>query len=80
MAPVATSTTRSCDVSYCMSASGARLPSTTIDLPSGVQSMDAALRSSPAPTLHLPVVSWRAVPPSAGTTKRCVNPSSRYPT
>ena len=38
---------------------------------------EAPPRSSPAPTLHLPVVSWRAVPPSAGTTNRWVNPSSR---
>ena len=62
IAPVATSTTRSCDVSYFMSASGRGSALKTIDLLSGVQSMDAALRSSPAPTLHLPFVSWRGGP------------------
>ena len=32
-----------------------------------------------APAFHEPLVSCRAVPPSLGTRKRCVKPSSKKP-
>src|SRR5215510_5335640 len=67
--PVATSTRYNCEVSrgICTpmrSACGLRSALKTIDLLSGVQSMVAATRSSPEPTLHLPLVSCFGVPPS----------------
>ena len=69
--PVATSTAYTSLSRHWYSASGSRSPLNTRLRPSGVH--------RGAPWSKSPRVTWRGVPPVAGTTKTCRNPSSTKP-